>query len=306
MRMQRRLKFGLVVVIVLFLLCACLQAAPVRTIPIPQREHGYQQFDSQVIQSQAALDDFVEGIAARPGRMWNNRDAFIAALTAVALDFSKECLVIVRHTEGSGSVKLSVIDAVITGDRLVIGINRQAPMIRTADMAYYSFAFIVAKSAVNTVEIKVDDKPAQLLAITAVSHQLQQSLVRDRLVTVESKYDVGTTADRLESILQQKGMTLFNRINHTAAAYDVGITLRPTELIIFGNPRIGGQLMQCKQTVAIDLPQKILIWADDQSRVWVTYNDPRVIAQRHQLKGCDAILTRVDQALAAIVRDVVR
>lgn len=117
------------------------------------------------------------------------------------------------------------------------------------------------------------------------------------LVNVKSSHDVKTTADRLESILNQKGMKVFSRINHAAGAANVGKKLRPTELIIFGNPKVGAPLMQCSQSVGVDLPQKALIWQDDKGLVWLTYNDPDYLAGRHGLEGCSEVIKKVQKAL---------
>lgn len=118
------------------------------------------------------------------------------------------------------------------------------------------------------------------------------------LVNVKSSHDVKTTADRLESILNQKGMKVFIRINHAAGAANVGKKLRPTELIIFGNPKVGAPLMQCSQSVGVDLPQKALVWQDDKGLVWLTYNDPDYLAGRHGLKECSEVLKKVEKALS--------
>jgi uncharacterized protein (DUF302 family) len=117
------------------------------------------------------------------------------------------------------------------------------------------------------------------------------------LINVKSSHDVKNTADRLENILKEKGMNVFLRINHTEGARKVGKELRPTELLIFGNPKVGTPLMQCSQTVAIDLPQKALIWQDESGQVWLTYNDPRYLATRHEIDGCKAVLDKIKNAL---------
>ena len=96
--------------------------------------------------------------------------------------------------------------------------------------------------------------------------------------------------DRLKYRFLEKGMTVFLRINHSEGARRVGMELRPTELVIFGNPKVGAPLMQCSQTVAIDLPQKALIWQDESGQVWLTYNDPPYLAKRHDIDGCKAVL----------------
>ncbi len=122
----------------------------------------------------------------------------------------------------------------------------------------------------------------------------------DGMVSVRSSHDVKETADRLVRVLKEKGMTLFNRIPHSAAAGKVGIDLRETELIIFGNPKVGSLLMQCGQSVAIDLPQKALVWQDDKAQVWISYNDPGYLAKRHGLAGCEEVITKIDKVLAGI------
>ena len=112
------------------------------------------------------------------------------------------------------------------------------------------------------------------------------SLAADGVVTVKSSHDVKTTADRLEAALLSKGMTVFVRIDHAGGAESVGLELRPTELVIFGNPKVGTLLMQCQQSAAIDLPQKALIWQGEDGQVWFTYNNPQYMAGRHDLADC--------------------
>lgn len=111
-------------------------------------------------------------------------------------------------------------------------------------------------------------------------------LAADGVVDVKSSHDVATTADRLESALSSKGLTIFARIDHSAGAKSVGLELRPTVLLIFGNPKAGTPLMQCQQSVAIDLPQKALIWEDADGQAWLTYNDPQYLAKRHKVDSC--------------------
>ena len=87
------------------------------------------------------------------------------------------------------------------------------------------------------------------------------------VINVPSSFNAEETADRMENILKEKGMIIFNRINHSKSGAGVGIDLRDTELFIFGNPKVGSPLMKCQQSVAIDLPQKALIWKDDKEGV---------------------------------------
>ena len=124
----------------------------------------------------------------------------------------------------------------------------------------------------------------------------------DGVITIQSTFNVQETADRMERILKEKGMTLFNRIKHSEGADKIGIKLRDTELIIFGNPKVGSPLMKCQQSVAIDLPQKALIWEDDKSKVWISYNDPKYLAKRHNMIGCDGTISKIEKALAGIAK----
>ncbi|MGD9010361.1 MAG: DUF302 domain-containing protein [Desulfobacteraceae bacterium] len=126
------------------------------------------------------------------------------------------------------------------------------------------------------------------------------ALAVDGMINVQSDYNVQETADRLERILKEKGMTVFNRIRHSKGAAGVGIKLRDTELILFGNPKVGSPLMNCQQSVAIDLPQKALIWKDGHSTVWVSYNDPKYIEKRHDVSGCEDVILKIEKALAGI------
>lgn len=124
-------------------------------------------------------------------------------------------------------------------------------------------------------------------------------LAADGLIDVKSSHDVENTADRLENVLSEKGMTLFARIDHTAGARSVDQELRPTVLMIFGNPKVGTPLMQCRQSVAIDLPQKALIWQAADGQVWLSYNDPQYLARRHKIGTCgEQALKKVAGALA--------
>lgn len=105
-------------------------------------------------------------------------------------------------------------------------------------------------------------------------------------IVVASDSGVATTASRLKSALEAKGMRVFAEIDHAAGAKDAGTELAPTRLIVFGNPKVGTPLMQCNRTVAIDLPQKMLIWQDSEGSVRLAYNDPRYLERRHGLGAC--------------------
>jgi uncharacterized protein (DUF302 family) len=122
------------------------------------------------------------------------------------------------------------------------------------------------------------------------------------IISIKSSHDVKTTVDRLENKLREKGMSVFIRINHAEMAQKVGKKLRPTELIIFGNPKVGTPLMQCGQSVGIDLPQKALIWQDEGGQVWLSYNDPKYLANRHSIKGCSEVIKKIEKAQGNFAR----
>jgi uncharacterized protein (DUF302 family) len=103
------------------------------------------------------------------------------------------------------------------------------------------------------------------------------------LITVESRFGVKETIDRLVETVQRAGLFVFARIDHSAGARDAGFSLRPTELLIFGNPKGGTPLMLDRQISGIDLPVKALAWEDEDGKVWLSYSDPHWIAERHRL-----------------------
>lgn len=117
------------------------------------------------------------------------------------------------------------------------------------------------------------------------------------ITSLKSSHSVKETADRLETALNAKGMTVFTRINHSEGAEKADIDLRPTELVIFGNPKVGAPLMQCSQIAAIDLPQKALIWEDDSGQTWLSYNSPEYLKERHSIQGCEAVIGKITIAL---------
>ena len=137
-----------------------------------------------------------------------------------------------------------------------------------------------------------------LYTITALILLTSLAYADNGIISVKSSHEVKATADRLENTLKQKGMTVFARINHTAGAQKVGKKLRPTELIVFGNPKVGTPLMQCQQSTAIDLPQKALIWEDQEGTVWYSYNDPNYLVERHGITGCAEVIKKIETALS--------
>lgn len=119
-------------------------------------------------------------------------------------------------------------------------------------------------------------------------------------VSVQSAHSVDETLNRFEQAARDKGMTVFARIDHAAGAARVNLELRPTQLLIFGNPQAGTPLMQSTQAVAIDLPMKALAWADADGQVWLSYNDPAYLVQRHNIADRDALVEKMRKVLAEL------
>ncbi len=123
----------------------------------------------------------------------------------------------------------------------------------------------------------------------------------DGLTTIPSRFAAKDTMDRLEAAVKAKGLTVFARIDHAAGAAAVGLTLRPTELLIFGNAQGGTPLMQADQAIGIDLPLKALVYEDANGKVWLAYNNPAWLAQRHGLgHDVDATVKALEAVLHAL------
>jgi uncharacterized protein (DUF302 family) len=123
---------------------------------------------------------------------------------------------------------------------------------------------------------------------------------REGLTTIPSRFGPKETMDRLETEIRTNGMEVFARIDHAAGAAEVGLTLRPTELIIFGSARGGTPLMQSAQTIGIDLPLKALVWQDAAGKTWISYNQPKWIAQRHGVTEAEPVVNKLADLLSAI------
>ena len=129
----------------------------------------------------------------------------------------------------------------------------------------------------------------------------------DGLTIFSSDYGPAETADRLAAAVTARGMVVLARIDHAAAAEKAGMTLRPTEVLIFGNPRAGTPLMQKAQTMGIDLPLKALVWQDASGKTWLATNDPKWLASRHGiLAGSEQALDAMTAALAGVAREAAK
>ena len=123
------------------------------------------------------------------------------------------------------------------------------------------------------------------------------------LITIASAFSVSETIDRLVSGIAPLGLAVFARIDHAAGAAEVGMPLRPTQLLIFGNPKGGTPLMQDRQSAGIDLPLKALAWEDADGKVWLSYNDVAWIAKRHGLgERSEQAVKAMTAAMAAITK----
>ena len=133
----------------------------------------------------------------------------------------------------------------------------------------------------------------------ALSLAATTAAAADGLMALKSPYPAKETMNRFEDNAKQRGLTIFARIDHAAGATRIGKTLRPTEVLIFGNPQGGTPLMECAQTMGIELPLKALVWEDAQGQVWLGYNDPAWLVTRHGAAECPAAQA-VGKALAGL------
>lgn len=128
-------------------------------------------------------------------------------------------------------------------------------------------------------------------------------MTTDGLMTIASSFGPNVTMNRLEAELKARGITVFARVDHAAGAAEVGLSLRPTALVIFGNAKAGTPLMQSRQMIGIDLPLKALVWQDAAGTTWLSYNDPTWIAKRHGAgREIDPAVTAMAAALDAVTR----
>ncbi|MGI9408051.1 MAG: DUF302 domain-containing protein [Hyphomicrobiaceae bacterium] len=138
-----------------------------------------------------------------------------------------------------------------------------------------------------------------LLAILAVVSSPNTTTFADApvLITKASKFSASETLDRLTDALESKSITIFVRVDHTIGAKKAGMDLPPTELLIFGNPKLGTPLMTANRSIAIDLPMKALAWTDADGKTWLSYTDPAVLKARWSIADRDEIFAKMAGAL---------
>ena len=125
------------------------------------------------------------------------------------------------------------------------------------------------------------------------------------IISVQSRFSANETMARLLAALAERNLTVFARVDHGTGAASVGMSLRTTELVIFGNPKGGTPLMQDQQSAGIDLPLKALVWEGAEGKVWLSYNDPAWIAQRHSLSArSNPAVTAMADLLSRIAHEV--
>ena len=130
---------------------------------------------------------------------------------------------------------------------------------------------------------------------------IEHTMAAEGLTTIPSSYGPKDTMNRLKAAVKAKGMTVFARIDHAAGASAVALSLRPTEVLIFGNAKAGTPLMQSVQTIGLDLPLKVLVWQDISGKTWLSYNDPAWLATRHRLSSeAEAAVGSITAALHAV------
>ncbi|GGM10990.1 DUF302 domain-containing protein [Deinococcus aerophilus] len=152
--------------------------------------------------------------------------------------------------------------------------------------------------------LTVGSLAASLSACTMMSgHDLPGA---SGLIELRSPYSVTDTLDRVSAAGAALGFKTAARINHAQAAQDAGLTLRPTEVLLLGNPAGGTPLMQCAQTVAIDLPMKFLAYQNAAGQVVLAYNDPVYLQRRHRASGCGEAFGKASTALARIAADALK
>ena len=165
---------------------------------------------------------------------------------------------------------------------------------------YYLLAILIICASYSHQEIELHNSIARKAMAETVTGTSENGLK-----TKSSPYDVSETAFRLEQVIKEKGLTIFSRVDHSDNAEKIGAELKPTLLLIFGNPKVGTPLMECSPTTAIDLPQKILVWQNNDNQTQITYNQPQYLKKRHSINDCDAILAKVSGVLKDITKQAI-
>lgn len=143
-------------------------------------------------------------------------------------------------------------------------------------------------------------KRVAALMIVAAAAMLPGTAMAGAMLKMESPHSVKDTLDRLQTIFEEKGITVFARIDHAAGARSVGADLLPTELMIFGNPQLGTPLMKLNREVGFDLPLKALAWKDKDGKVWLAVTNPAELNQTYALAGANGVIEKMTGALKGL------
>jgi len=161
----------------------------------------------------------------------------------------------------------------------------------------YTFLILGMLSACN----QSSEKPENI----SVSVSVNDSEIESGLITLQSEFSFDETIMRLDKTLTEKGFTIIAVVPHSKAAQKAGFEITPATLFIFGNPKIGSKLMKCNPTIALDLPQRMLIWENENDKVMLTYNDPVYLQERHELGDCgQKVIKKISKGLSKIAREV--
>jgi len=163
----------------------------------------------------------------------------------------------------------------------------------------YAFLILGLLSACN--------QPADKHQNKTVSVSVNELEFNSGLISRQSNYTFEETIQRLEKVLTDKGFNIIAVVPHSKAAQKAGLEIAPATLFIFGNPKIGSKLMKCNPTIALDLPQRMLIWENENDKVMLTYNDPEYLQQRHQLGDCaQKVIKKISKGLSKIADEVTK
>jgi uncharacterized protein (DUF302 family)/uncharacterized membrane protein YidH (DUF202 family) len=167
--------------------------------------------------------------------------------------------------------------------RLIRELNRGGPVPSRPSIQAVAIAVFLALIGLAMAVYLVSTRGTGNSQAQSHEEAVMPSAANNGIVDKPSNHSVDQTVEKLKNILQAKGVMLFALVDHSGEAEKVGMKMRPTKLLIFGNPKAGTPLMQAAPSIAIDLPLKILVWEDSQGRTWVSYNSPAYLQQRHGL-----------------------
>ena len=226
--------------------------------------------------------------------------------TALVVKFKIDTYGMIDHAVNAQNVGLNLrptqlilfsdpkIDAMVIGRSQTSGIDIPQKILVWEDEAgevrifYNSPGYLIERHT-----IKLQDS-----LVTQLADVLNQFGPLDNgLITVDSSQTVDDTVTSLKNALENQGFLIPFVIDHSENANLMNVELRPTRLIIFGNPNIGTQLMEKEQSIGIDLPQKFLVWEDEAQQVHITYNDPQFLSNRHNVKDLDQLIENIANAL---------